>query len=325
VWLLNNGKVEQGTLPFGLSDSVSDGREATDCYPNLMFTSKPSMGEEINEEPRLSFLGRHQVEVSDGDVVLYFDRNSPDEKLNESNCRVGIVSGPGVLTLLKKRVSYMPFLILNRDFRLEVIDLEIPERLRSKVAKFFANHSGNPAKFLKGQQALAARNFQPFIWGDVFPPLPKYNSIEEFHAAWEDLLNLAQPGDFVFSSSRNFLSRTICWSTRGPFSHVALYVGKGELWDITLSGSKRCKLVEDYKSVNNRVAVYRTRGSSRSKIEMALTAELIGYSTHREENQNYNYLGSIKDGLKSFFNRHETSLAPNSLIYREDLQLVSQA
>jgi hypothetical protein len=139
------------------------------------------------------------------------------------------------------------------------------------------------------------------------------------------MLHLALPGDTVFSSSKNVLSSAICWFTRGPFSHVAFYVGDDQLWDITLRGSKRCSLTAEYKSPLNRVAILRVMGATDSRLERKLKAEAIGYDTHRGTNQGYDYIGAFADGMRTRLGYHYDSDAPNSFFYRGNWQLVAQA
>jgi hypothetical protein len=161
-------------------------------------------------------------------------------------------------------------------------------------------------------------NFEIFLRGTLFPRAPQYFSDEGYEKAWLDMVSQLQPRDMIFTARLDGrVSRLIAWSTGGPFSHVGVYLGDGEMWEIVTSG-ERVVPISTYKGREFRTAVYRTFFPPPKPWAEALK-EMQGRGI------GYDYLGAIQHGVRSFFGEHDDSQAPNSLIYQGRLALIAQA
>jgi hypothetical protein len=271
-----------------------------------------------NDPPRNTYV------ALPGDIAIFFDKRLPVAPGMETN-NVAVVAGElGAL--------YLGHRFFGR--RVEKISLqELPslpkvEFRRSvefdgeKVASYFIKYADRPSYFEAGLRALHCYNQQPFLMSGLFPERPTYKNEEDYETAWEQFKSQLLPFDGIYTvdlSSR--LSRFIAWATHGTWSHVALYIGDGEIHESVTSGLRRGPL-ELYKGRHYWIAAYRHIGainSPRTADQARATVASLSFRPDR-----YNYRGAIKFGLKAFLNDHSHDLVPNSAMYMGNRVLIGQ-
>jgi hypothetical protein len=171
--------------------------------------------------------------VMPGDLVLFLDTRLPVSAGNETNQVAVVVDEQGALYIGKgvigRRIRRIPLQ--------ELPSLPKVQLRRTKhagygdlIARYFLKHANQPSYFEAGLRALHCDNHQPFETGRLFPERPTYRSDDEYEAAWARFKSLLKPLDGIYTvdqSSR--ISRFIAWATHGTWSHVALYIGDGEI------------------------------------------------------------------------------------------------
>jgi hypothetical protein len=263
--------------------------------------------------------------VMPGDLVLFLDTRLPVSAGNETNQVAVVVDEQGALYIGKgvigRRIRRIPLQ--------ELPSLPKVQLRRTKhagygdlIARYFLKHANQPSYFEAGLRALHCDNHQPFETGRLFPERPTYRSDDEYEAAWARFKSLLKPLDGIYTvdqSSR--ISRFIAWATHGTWSHVALYIGDGEIHESVTSGVREVPL-EIYKGRQYWVAAYRHIGAitnPRSVQEARASARSLPFRRDR-----YNYPGAIKFGLRAFFNDHSPDLVPNSAMYAGNRIFIAQ-
>ena len=196
-----------------------------------------------------------------------------------------------------------------------------PEQAR-KVADYFTRHANRPAHFEAGLKALLVHNLQPLLAGDLFPERPIYENEMEYEQAWQSFKSTLRPSDCIFTACLSSpLSRTIAWATGGSWSHVASYVGGGEIAESTTSGLRRTSL-DVYRGQQYWVANYRHIGSiDRPRMEEQTKQDVE--AIFKQAVQGYNYRKAFWYGVRAFLGDHSHALVPNSMIYQGLYSLIA--
>lgn len=257
------------------------------------------------------------LEVHPGDVALFFDKRSGrdyDATLNQ----VGIVTELGVLVIRKSLIGrwYVDLIPLQDMPALKNLEFRRPQKAISgdRIEQYFLTHRERPLHFAAGLRALRNDNLQPLRDNELFPASPTYANDEQYEIAWTAFVAALNPMDTLFTACKTEpMSRFIAWYTGGPWSHVAVYVGNGEIWESVTSGVRTCS-VDVYKGRQFRVGAYRHIGllNETKTYEQALAV----VSTPLWRPGTYNYRCAAWHGTKSFFGFHEHALVPNSFIYQ---------
>jgi hypothetical protein len=269
------------------------------------------------------------VELLPADIVLFYDDRFPRDpgSGSEINSVAIVVDQQGALyvdrgAFRRRIVRRLP---LHELAKLRNLDFRRSPTLehRDRIAAYFLRHAHSPEHFEAGLRAFNLGNLHPLLDGSFFPERPTYNSDEQYEAAWQNLKAQLRPLDCIYTtdlSSR--VSRFIAWATHGPWSHVAVHMDDGVIWESETSGI-RSGPIEIYKGRNFWVAVYRniqTLDQPRTGAEVEAVV-----ASHPFRKDRYNYRGAIKYGFKSFCGDHSHGLVPNSIIYRGDSFLVAHA
>lgn len=266
------------------------------------------------------------LEVTFGDIALFWDRRSalvPDPERNQ----IAVIVGDYALALRRARVTRIrqvetiPLQELANCRKLAVHRPSLPVD-GERIAEYFISHRDRPEHFAAGLKAYRSSNFQPLVDNALFPARPTYADDAEYEVAWQTMKTKLAPGDSLFTTClASPLSRFIAWSTNGPWSHVAWYIGNGEIWESVTSGV-RTGLLELYHGRNNWVAAYRHIGfvSDPMTYEMAKEA-----ATAKKWRPGYNYRGAIYCGARAFLGDHDHALVPNSMIYQGLYTLIAHA
>jgi hypothetical protein len=273
--------------------------EPTGSYPNEPITSK--------------------TELKPVDIVIFHD------KWSLKPLREGFNQGRSSLTInaryFRER-SFIPSINLNalRKKPNATVVRRVPAQLAQPVASLLIRYRWRPALFKAASNFLQLTNYVPFIFGKFFPDDITYESDDEYENAWQAFIKRLEPHDPIFTfDRRSLLSKLIALLTHGPFSHVATYLGDGNIWEI-VTPSARVVPIEVYKDRSRyRVAAYRhygyeTMDRASQKADMM---QLIG-------NVRYGYFGALLAGFKSYFGLHRESATPNGLILSGPLMFIAQ-
>ena len=198
-----------------------------------------------------------EVRLSAGDIVLFYDFETPPEGSEPGPNQIAVVVDERGAFFRRRnrilRISYesileLPALVIRKSPHTHVA---------SEIEAFFSNAIERPVLFQAGLAFLFHGNLQPFISGRIFPARPRHDSPEQYELAWLELRSKLRPMDAIFTRSfRNPMSNLIAWATHGPWSHVAVHVGDGEIAELTVPRMRRGP-IELYKGRNNWVALYR--------------------------------------------------------------------
>lgn len=265
---------------------------------------------------------RDVFELGPGDVVLYLDDQCPAKHAEGINQTAFVVDERGALVLRNRRVELIPLnqIPLLRNVQVRKTDPKLGEAM----ASYFVRYERCPAHFEAGVRAGACRNFQPFELGSIFPVAPVYKNEGEYENAWQNFTFLLKPLDCILMTCRtSILSRFIAWATHGPWSHVALYVGDGEIAEWGTTGFRRGP-IENYKGQQNWTACYRHIDTVKNPPSTAKARKAIESDPRNVPSGGYNYRGALWYGVRAFLGDHKLGLTPNSLIYQGLYVLIAQ-
>lgn len=273
-----------------------------------------------------------EIDVGPGDVIIFYDSRFPPDPGSGSadvpaTNRVAIVVDErGALFLgrgvLGRKVERLPLGAVMPEKNVRIRKSPYTQHANA-IADYFKRHIHKPAHFEAGLRALYFGNLQPFLTGTLFPVRPSYKSDYDYDTAWNHLKTNLKPMDVVFTVDTNsMVSRFIAWATHGPWSHVAVHVNGGEIWESVLSGIRTVP-IETYKGRRYWIAAYRLSAA----IEKPITVEQaqVAVRSHPFKMNRYNYYGALKYGLKAFLQDHSHNLVPNSNIYQGNYVLIAQA
>ena len=274
----------------------------------------------------------NNIPVDAGDIIIFFDRRFPPDpgtgtKDNPAVNRVAVVVGPeGALFVgrgqLLKKVEILPLGRIEAERNASIRKSPYSQHADS-IVSYFKKHIDNVSHFEAGLKALYFGNLQPLLAGSLFPSQPPYQSEAEFDAAWKFLKSSLRPMDTIYTVDQgNLISRFIAWSTHGPWSHVAVHVNEGQIWESVLSGIRTVPN-EAYKDRQHWVGLYRRI----ENMDNHITAEQAeaAVRSHKFKPNRYNYRGALKFGFKAFLGDHSHALVPNSQIYQGTYVLIAQA
>jgi hypothetical protein len=268
--------------------------------------------------------------VQPPDIVVFYDKHLPlegDERVDEApvNRVAVVVDEYGALSMGRglrgRRVERVPLQAIPGLSNVHI--RRVVHGHSDEIADFFLSHADRPAHFEAGLRALREGNLQPLIAGGFFPAPPTYRNDDDYEVAWHYLKAKLQPMDLIFTIDlKSTLSRFIAWATDGAWSHAALHVGGGEIWESVTAGIRNGP-IEMYKNRRYWVAVYRHC----DVVKKPRTAQEVDAAVrrHRFRANAYNYRGALKYGWKAFRGDHSHALTPNSTVLQGNLVLVGHA
>jgi hypothetical protein len=272
-----------------------------------------------------------EIAVEPGDVIIFYDKRFPPDpgsgtaNVPATNRVAVVVNERGALFLgrgvLGKKVEILPLGPVAPEKNIQIRKSPYAQHADA-IADYFMRQIHKPAHFEAGLRALYFGNLQPFLTGTLFPVRPTYNSDDEYDSAWTLLKNSLKPMDTIFTvDTSSTVSKFIAWATHGPWSHVAVHVNEGEIWESVLSGIRTVP-IETYKGRRYWIAAYRLIEA----IEKPISAEKAHavVSSHPFRLNSYNYYGALKHGLKAFLQDHSHGLVPNSKIFQGNYVLIAQ-
>jgi hypothetical protein len=266
-----------------------------------------------------------------GGVVVFYDKNYPldpgpptDKLVN----MVGFVTNNfDILALIKDPI----FGLKVRKYSLR--DLDNFQNVSShttplhdighQVASYFEKYQNDPFAFFAGKAALFYGNRDPFIRGTLIPEYPQYKSEVEREAAWITFISKLHTGDRIVTYNHsNIISHIIAWSTHGPWSHLAVYLGDGQISEFVTSGLREAS-IEIYKAKNYSVAAYRyidhlDRIPTREEV---LSTSCCGALPSGAK---YDYIDAIVAGWHAANGDFDIGPVPNSVMYLGTAVLVAQ-
>jgi hypothetical protein len=273
---------------------------------------------------------RATIILQPADIVIFNDKHfpaDPDAEIDEVpvNRVAVVVDERGALSVgrgvLGRRVELLPLQAIPKLPHVQIRRLALGHT--DEIAQFFRRHADRPTHFEAGLRALREENLQPLIEGGFFPTRPCYRTDDDYENAWCRFKANLKPLDFVFTLDLDSrLSRFIAWATDGAWSHAAVHVGRGEIWESVTSGIRNGP-IEMYKGRRYWVAAYRhcdALKNPRSEQEVE-----DGVHAHPFRSNAYNYGAALRYGWKAFRGDHTHSLTPNSTVLQGNLVLVAHA
>jgi hypothetical protein len=160
-----------------------------------------------------------------------------------------------------------------------------------KVDSFFTDNRENADLFFQGINAILTRDFSTFVNPIKLPLLQPVNATE-YKGRWRQFVSLLQPPDLIFVlDTRSILSKAIAALDHGVWSHVAQYVGDGQIVEATTAGVVE-RSVTVYNTGVHRLGLYRPTGSGDATKVVAFGRSQIG--------KRYNYKGVLRLGINKF-------------------------
>lgn len=253
------------------------------------------------------------------DVVIFYDRFSRYPL--DGGCNQWAFVVDGNRALFSRLLVHSISLAKLRKKSNAIAIRRIPHEFAPAVSNFLIRYRWRPALFKAAINFLQCTNYMPFLMGQFFPNDVVYENDEEYEEAWKTMMARLTPHDAIFTFDRtSLLSRFIALVTHGPFSHVATYIGEGNIWEIVTSGA-RIVPIETYKNRHKyRVAAYRHSG-----FEIKPRTEQLEEMKAMIGNVRYGYFGAIGAGIKSYFGMHRGSGSPNGLILGGPWTFITQA
>jgi hypothetical protein len=258
------------------------------------------------------------TELNPVDIVIFYDKWSLKPLSEGVNQWAFVVDNKRAL-FSRAFVHSISLDVLRKKPNATVVR-RVPAQLAEPVASLLIHCRWRPALFKAASNFLQLTNYMPFIFGKFFPDDVSYEADEEYENAWRVFIERLEPHDAIFTFDRqSFLSMLIALLTHGPFSHVATYLGDGNIWEIVTSGA-RVVQVEVYKGRGrHRVAAYRHYGHEK-KDRATQKAELMQLVS----NVRYGYFGALLAGFKSYFGFHRESATPNGIVLSGPLLFIGQ-
>jgi len=254
------------------------------------------------------------------DVIIFYEKRSPYPVDEKTGCN------QWAFVVDDERALYVRGLVrsikLSKLYSLKnaIAIRRIPEPLAPYVARLLLKYRWRPSMFQVCVNHLQSNNYRPFIEGIFFPPDVSYSNDAEYETAWQRMIRMLEPRDAIFTYDRtSVMSKLIAWSTHGPFSHCAVYMGGGEISEVVTSGL-RIAPIETYKGRKYRVAAYRHYGRAPNSVE-----EMLDEIRATAGRPGYNYFGAFRAGMTALVGKHHKTSAPNSLILWGFLTFIAQA
>lgn len=243
--------------------------------------------------------------VSKGPAFVFFKDWDRSHKASAGgHNKFGFLTGDGVLIYPFRRrtriIQYERF--PKTPHRWVPVNLEAHEK---NVTTFFTGNVQSADLFHLGVKAVASREWS-FFDDPVKLPLLKPISSEEFESRWLQLIDTVAVGDLIFTfDSSSWISRLIAYGDCGTWSHVASYVGQGQICEAISAGVVE-RSMEVYHDPKYRLGLYRgpTDAEQISKM-VAFTKSQIG--------KRYNYRGALRLGFRKLLNVQPRTLRPRDM------------
>lgn len=294
-------------------------------------SSAPPEGPILGPEIYVEHLSPNKLYLEAGGFVVFYDKRfqlDPGSPTDAPVNVLGFVTNKfDILALVKSPI----FGLMVKKYRPQ--DLENFQNLSShssplhdiayQVAAYFEKYQYDPFAFSAGKAALFYGNRDVFVRGSLIPEYPKYKGDLERDEAWKVFVSNLQAGDRIVTFNHSsIISYIIASFTRGPWSHLAIYLGGGRISEFVTSGLRETS-IEIYKAKNYSVAAYRyidnlDRIPSREEVLSSSCCSVLPPDTK------YGYIDAIIAGWRVANGDVEDALVPNSIMYLGTAVLVAQ-
>jgi hypothetical protein len=166
--------------------------------------------------------------------------------------KTGMVTYPHGCGLSKTHIEVLK----KRDHQLLPLPF-VPEQ--ENVDRFFIENRENADLFFQGMLAILSRRFSIFA-NPIKLPLLKPLSTTEYENRWQQFVELLQPADLILTlDTQSTLSKVIAAADHGVWSHVAGYVGGGQIIEAIAAGVVE-RSIDVYHTGFHRLGLYRPVG-----------------------------------------------------------------
>jgi len=178
--------------------------------------------------------------------------------------------------------------------------------LLPRITNYFDRHAQRGRMIELGFQALLRGNMAPFR-SEMFPSLD--SSARSSSHSWDHLVSQLRSGDLLLTrNKRSKASSLIASIDDGVWSHVAYYIGNGELFEFNTDacGVKR---IDRYADSQFAVAAYRSFLPLEDWEAESQRAAFVLRDNH------YSFTSALVCGIQNLLNRSDAPPTPNGLIY----------
>jgi hypothetical protein len=234
-----------------------------------------------------------------------------------------------VVYAFRTGVKVAPLAKIAKKKLTTMVTVPLSSELEDKIETFFTENVLNNLLFQQGIKALTAllskdnrfmENPDIFFQNPIYLPNLKPVDTDRYEAQWRKCLLLLKPGDMVYVLDEDsLLSRLIAKVDKGTWSHVACYVGNGNISEAITTGVVE-RSIDCYKGFQYRLGIYRARNLSQEQLDklLAFNRSCIGMK--------YGWSKAIRLGLKKLFGipvrRYEShNISPNDLVALVQVQM----
>jgi Permuted papain-like amidase enzyme, YaeF/YiiX, C92 family len=189
-------------------------------------------------------------------VVIFKGRYDPWHPTDATGyTKVGYLTNDGTLVYPRRsRIARVPFGTIRRKPHRR-IDISRHPRA-DQIEALFTESVINNALYVRALQLIADPT-SPFWDNPIKLPILTPISPEERERKWLQMLPLLQRGDLIYTfDNKSVMSRIIRYLDQGTWSHVACYVGDGQIIEAITSGVVERGL-SAYRDTRYRLGVYR--------------------------------------------------------------------
>lgn len=204
-----------------------------------------------------------------GSIITFFDTEtklSPDK--SECN-QIGILIENNKILFCRKRYGQKIIEIdVNKIKATKMFIYPLPDKeLSLKITNYFKINRKDHRRVKAGIRAMADRNFNFFDYPVIFPKLTKWHSEDEYERSWNNLVAQLQPADTVCTfNEKSIISKFISFIDKGPWSHIAIHIGNGEICEAIFCGLVK-RRIDVYKNKNIHIGIYRKLDASAGDIK----------------------------------------------------------
>ena len=259
-----------------------------------------------------------------GDIIIFYDPRSR-LKIDHSQCNQPAVVLPGKRAIFLRRRPVVSSLSDVAAAPHAKLIMAADEKRRSDAAAYFLENQSDAWAIEAGFNAIGKENFEFVRTPHLFPERSRYAGIPEYEAQWSRFLSVLKPGDVIFSRNDDSLaSRIVAACTHGPWSHVMIYIGDGEIAESTVPSVRRAP-IEVYKSSSVWLCAYRHISQRQTSFTSLKTQELSSVIDRYTDGlpPGYNYTCAAWHGVRAFAGDTK-AIVPNTMIITGNFRYIAQ-
>jgi hypothetical protein len=243
-----------------------------------------------------------------GSIIFFFDKRTKEAPGLKTGCnQTGIFLTESTIIFCRDRRIREIHGTELKGTKVEIIAHSDTERI-PQLIRFFENSRQNYRLFLLGLRALKFNNFEVFKVPEIMPTFHNYSSIDEYESAWKRVISKLKIGDHIcIFNQKSIISKLIAFIDKGSWSHVGIYAGDGEIFEVISQGIVKRK-VNVYKKEYIHLGVYRVFGIDTNKkmLEDFISSNFI----RSNSGEGYPYLKALYLGIRTILGKTDEIRSP---------------